>query len=218
MSYFPVLFQVVRESKPGRIDYSGGSRWRLPTTAISTAPFTRTASTAPSGMSCGSDRRCSITPPADIAKLRAVMLEIDVTNDVTKYGNPLFTIMDPLPLLGADAPLVSIGFIAQLDGSEGRLLQRQHDSLAGRAGAAAQGAAVRRTFRGGAAIGCPSPRLVDRIPVGQAGPATGERGQTQKGPPTSCQARRIAYASTFSSSAMSSASSLPGRGDPRQSR
>src|SRR5438094_472417 len=39
---------------------------------------------------------------------------IDHTNDVTKYGNPLFTIVDPLPLLGADAPPVALGFCAQL--------------------------------------------------------------------------------------------------------
>ena len=30
--------------------------------------------------------------------------KVEHTGDVTKYNNPLFTIMDPLPLFGADAP------------------------------------------------------------------------------------------------------------------
>jgi hypothetical protein len=88
------------------------------------------------------------------------------TADVTKYGNPLFTIMDPLPVFGADAPPVGLGFVAQLvkaeiDFHKGNTIQLpaelspplkpQHFSL---------------HFRVCASIECPSPRLVDRIPVG----------------------------------------------------
>jgi hypothetical protein len=39
---------------------------------------------------------------------------VDCTNDVTKYGNPVFTIVDPIPLLGADSPVVTLGLCAQL--------------------------------------------------------------------------------------------------------
>jgi hypothetical protein len=52
---------------------------------------------------------------ADVAGNRELWCsQIDVTKDVVKYGNPSFTIMPPLPLIGADAPPVGIGFIAQL--------------------------------------------------------------------------------------------------------
>lgn len=103
------------------------------------------------------------------------------TGDVTKYGNPLFTIMDPLPLLGADAPPVGIGFCAQLveaqiDFHEGNTvvlpaelnppLKKQHFSL---------------HFRVCAAIECPSPKLIDRIPVSTHG--HGREGKQPPGPP-----------------------------------
>ena len=39
---------------------------------------------------------------------------IDFTSDVTKFGNPLFTIMNPIPVFGADSPPVGLGFIVQL--------------------------------------------------------------------------------------------------------
>lgn len=38
----------------------------------------------------------------------------EFTPDVTNYGNPLFTIMDPIPVFGADSPPVALGFIVQL--------------------------------------------------------------------------------------------------------
>jgi hypothetical protein len=39
---------------------------------------------------------------------------IPATADVYKYKNPLFTIMDPIPVFGADSPKVDLGFIAQV--------------------------------------------------------------------------------------------------------
>lgn len=121
---------------------------------------------------------------ADIAANRELWCsKIDVTNDVIKYGNPLFTIMDPLPLLGADAPLVSIGFIAQLTAAKVDFYKGNTITLPAELAPPLKEQRFAVQFRGCAAIGCPSPRLVDRIPVGQAGPATGERGQPQKGPP-----------------------------------
>ena len=38
----------------------------------------------------------------------------EFTKDVTKYGNPIFKIQQPLPLLGSDSPTVVIGYCAQL--------------------------------------------------------------------------------------------------------
>jgi hypothetical protein len=108
--------------------------------------------------------------------------KVDHTADVTKYGNRLFTIMDPLPLLGADAPPVGIGFCAQLveaqiDFHEGNTvglpaelnppLQEQHFSL---------------EFRVCGAIECPSPKLVDHIPVSSHA-QRGQEGKGRPGPP-----------------------------------
>jgi hypothetical protein len=104
---------------------------------------------------------------ADVAGHPALWCEkVDHTADVTKYGNSLFTIMDPLPVFGADSPPVGLGFVAQLvdaeiDFHKGNTIQlpaelspplkAQHFSL---------------HFRVCASIECPSPKLVDRIPVG----------------------------------------------------
>ena len=84
---------------------------------------------------------------ADIAANRELWCsKIDATNDVTKYGNPLFTIMDPLPLLGADAPLVSIGFIAQLTAAKVDFYKGNTIALPAELAPPLQGAAVRRTI------------------------------------------------------------------------
>ncbi|MEO5654511.1 MAG: hypothetical protein ABIR00_00810 [Nitrosospira sp.] len=102
---------------------------------------------------------------ADIANNRELWCSrIDFTPDVSKYGNSVFTIMPPLPLLGASAPPVGIGFCVQL--TEAKIdffpgntiplpeelsppLKDQHFSL---------------SFRFCAAIACPSQDEIDRIP------------------------------------------------------
>jgi hypothetical protein len=39
--------------------------------------------------------------------------KVELTKDVIKYGNPIFTVEPPFPILGADSPAVFIGFCAQ---------------------------------------------------------------------------------------------------------
>jgi hypothetical protein len=102
------------------------------------------------------------------ANPRLWCVKVAHTADVTKYGNPLFTILPPLPLLGADAPPVGIGFCAQLvqaqiDFHPGNVvnlpaelnppLPQQHFSL---------------HFRVCGALECPAPDLVEKIPVSGA--------------------------------------------------
>jgi hypothetical protein len=103
---------------------------------------------------------------ADVAANRELWCtKIDATADVAKYANPLFTVMPPLPLLGADSPPVGIGFIAQLSlaridfhpGNVITLPQELAPPLA------EQRFALQ--FHACAAIECPSPQLVDRIPL-----------------------------------------------------
>jgi hypothetical protein len=40
---------------------------------------------------------------------------VDYTIDITTYQNPIFTVEPPLPLLGADAPVVELNYCAQLN-------------------------------------------------------------------------------------------------------
>ncbi len=97
------------------------------------------------------------------------------TQDVTNYGNPLFTIVDPIPILGADAPAVSVGFCAQMTKAEVDFypgntiplpteldppLADQHFSL---------------LLRLCGAIECPSPDSISRVPAG--GQFSDQRGQ-----------------------------------------
>jgi hypothetical protein len=119
---------------------------------------------------------------ADVAANRELWCtKIDATADVAKYGNPLFTVMPPLPLLGADSPPVGIGFCAQLSlaqvdfhpGNTIALPQELNPPLQ------AQHFALR--FHACAAIECPSPKLVDRIPLpGFSDPAGDNLGRDQK--------------------------------------
>lgn len=51
----------------------------------------------------------------DVAKNRKLWCHpVRHTPDVTKYGNPLFTELSPLPVIGADSPPVTVGFIVQV--------------------------------------------------------------------------------------------------------
>jgi hypothetical protein len=53
---------------------------------------------------------------ADVAQNRELWChpKIDVTGDVVKFNQPLFTIVPPLPILGSVNPIVLTGFCAQL--------------------------------------------------------------------------------------------------------
>jgi hypothetical protein len=115
---------------------------------------------------------------ADIAGNRELWCSpIDVTKDVVKYQNSFFTIMPPLPLIGADSPPVGIGFIAQLTralidfhpgntialpGELNPPLKQQHFAL---------------QFRICGGLGCASEKEIQQIPLGGNQPnAAGERG------------------------------------------
>jgi len=108
---------------------------------------------------------------ADIAANRELWCtKVEAVPEVQAHGNPLFTLMPPLPLLGADAPPVGIGFIAQLslarvDFHPGKLIP-----LPGELQPPLNEQRFALQFHACAAIECPSSELVDRIPVG--GPRT----------------------------------------------
>lgn len=106
---------------------------------------------------------------ADVVKNRELWCAAPrFTNDVTKYGNPIFKVEPPIPILGSDNPTVFIGFCAQLtkaliDFHPGNViklpaelqppLKPQHFSLG---------------FRVCGGLECPPDRELDQIPAGSA--------------------------------------------------
>lgn len=91
---------------------------------------------------------------------------VPCTHDVKKFNNPLFTVVDPIPVLGATSPPVGLGFCAQvteveIDFFPGNLIAIP-PSLD--PPLAAQHLALQLKICG--AIECPSASEVDRIPAG----------------------------------------------------
>jgi hypothetical protein len=94
---------------------------------------------------------------------------VPYTGDVVKHGNPLFTIMDPLPLLGADAPPVAIGFCAQLTRAQIDFHPGNTIDLPGELSPPLAEQRFSMTFQFCAALACPPQDLVDQIPVDRPG-------------------------------------------------
>lgn len=104
---------------------------------------------------------------ADVAaNPRLWCADVPHTKDVTNRHNPFFTIMDPLPVFGADAPPVGIGFCAQLVEAEVDFHPENVIPLPGELNPPLADQHFSFHFRLCGAIECPSPKLIDRIPVG----------------------------------------------------
>lgn len=103
---------------------------------------------------------------ADVAANRELWCEIpEFSKDVTTFGNPIFTILPYLPVIGADSPPVGLGFTVQVVRAEvdfhpsnvlqlppelGNKLQKQQFALG-------------LKICGG--LRCPDPDVLDKIPV-----------------------------------------------------
>jgi hypothetical protein len=87
------------------------------------------------------------------------------TDDVTKYGNPLFTVMPPLPVLGTDSPPVTLGFCVQLTKAEIDFHPGNVISLPPQLNPPLQSQRLALHFRVCGAIACPDPKDLDAIPV-----------------------------------------------------
>ena len=87
------------------------------------------------------------------------------TSDVTHYGNPLFTVLPYLPVLGADSPPVGLGFCVQLARTQVDFHPSNIFGLPPELGPelAEQQLAIELKICGG--ICCPDPAVLDRIPV-----------------------------------------------------
>jgi len=103
---------------------------------------------------------------ADIAGNRELWCErVEFTTDVTKYGNPIFSIQQPIPVFGADSPPVTLGFCAQLTKAELDFHPSNVISLPPELHPPLQKQRFALHFRVCGAIGCPSERVIEAIPV-----------------------------------------------------
>jgi hypothetical protein len=109
----------------------------------------------------------------DVAGNRELWCQIPEFNkDVSTFGNPIFTILPYLPVIGADSPPVGLGFCVQVVRAEvdfhpssvlqlppelGNELQKQHFALG-------------LKICGG--LRCPDPNVLDKIPVTPKGRTT----------------------------------------------
>jgi hypothetical protein len=88
------------------------------------------------------------------------------TPDVTNYGNPLFTIVNPLPILGADAPPVGIGFCAQLTRAEIDFFPGNTIPLPPELHPPLENQRFSLLLRLCGAIECPAQETIERVPAG----------------------------------------------------
>ncbi len=115
--------------------------------------------------------------------------QVPHTADVTKYGDPLFTVLPPLPVIGADSPPVTLGFIVQLlkfqvDFHPTNVIELPPEL---KPPLDEQRFALRFTLCGG--IACPDDRVLDQIPVVPKTPIAGTTHVPQEVPPVHVRGR-----------------------------
>jgi hypothetical protein len=120
---------------------------------------------------------------ADVAANRELWCEVPkFTTDVTKFGNPIFTVLPYLPVIGADSPPVGLGFCVQVVRAQVDFHPSNVIGLPPELGSRLkeQQLAVELKICGG--IRCPDRDVLDQIPVTPAG-AAGKQNQRDVPPP-----------------------------------
>ncbi|WP_433384141.1 hypothetical protein ACQPZX_23275 [Actinoplanes sp. CA-142083] len=103
---------------------------------------------------------------ADVAANRELWCQIpEFTADVTTFGNPIFTVLPYMPVIGADSPPVGLGFNVQVVGARADFHPSNVVGLPPELGGKLkeQQLALELKICGG--IECPDPRLLRRVPV-----------------------------------------------------
>jgi hypothetical protein len=103
---------------------------------------------------------------ADVAGNRELWCQIpEFTADVTTFGNPMFTILPYLPVIGADSPPVGIGFCLQVARAQVDFHPSNITKLPPELGKElqAQRFALELKICGG--VRCPDPEILNGIPV-----------------------------------------------------
>lgn len=88
------------------------------------------------------------------------------TADVTNFKNPLFTIVERLPILGADSPTVSLGFCAQLTRAEIDFFPENTIPLPPALDPPLAEQRFSLLLRLCGAIECPAQETIERVPAG----------------------------------------------------
>lgn len=91
--------------------------------------------------------------------------KFEFTSDVTKYGNPLFTIMDPIPVFGSDSPPIGLGFIVQLTSAQVDFHPSNVIALPPELSPPLQPQRFALQLRVCGAVACPDQRQIDQIPI-----------------------------------------------------
>jgi hypothetical protein len=103
---------------------------------------------------------------ADVAGNRELWCQFPkFTSDVTKFGNPIFTVLPYLPVIGADSPPVGLGFCVQVVRAQVDFHPSNVISLPPELGSMLkeQQLALELKICGG--IRCPERDVLDKIPV-----------------------------------------------------
>jgi hypothetical protein len=118
---------------------------------------------------------------ADVAANRELWCQIpEFTTDVTRFGNPIFTILPYLPVIGADSPPVGLGFCVQVVGARVDFHPSNVISLPPELGSELGEQRLAIEFRICGGIRCPDRDILDKIPVT---PPAGRDPDHQRQPP-----------------------------------
>ncbi|MEJ2652613.1 MAG: hypothetical protein P8173_12675 [Gammaproteobacteria bacterium] len=103
---------------------------------------------------------------ADIAANRKLWCRIpEFTKDVIKYGNPIFTILPYLPVIGTDSPPVGLGFCVQVVRARVDFHPSNFISLPLELGGNLKEQQMGLELKICGGINCPDHEVLDRVPV-----------------------------------------------------
>lgn len=129
----------------------------------------------------------------DVAGNRELWCQIpEFTSDVTYYGNPIFTILPYLPVIGADSPPVGLGFCVQVVRAQVDFHPSNIIKLPPELGKELkkQRFALEMKICGG--LRCPDRDVLDRIPVTPKGHVAGTHEQ-QPPPPVHVPGKMLCF-------------------------
>jgi hypothetical protein len=102
----------------------------------------------------------------DVAANRELWCQIpEFTTDVTKFGNPIFTILPYLPVIGADSPPVGLGLCVQVVRAQVDFHPSNVIGLPQELGSKLNEQQLALELRICGGIGCPDRKVLDAIPV-----------------------------------------------------
>ena len=120
----------------------------------------------------------------DIIANRALWCHIpDFSVDVTKFGDPIFTELPYLPVIGTDSPPIGLGFTVQIVRFQVDLNPSNRISLPPELGPKLPAQSLAMELRICGAVGCPEPKTLDTIPVNKP-PGQKDPDRPDTSPPT----------------------------------